>query len=413
VSSGSRSPFGHRDFALYFTAQVVEGFALSMATVAIGWQVYSVRESPLDLALVALAEFVPLPLLALPAGHLADRLPRRRLWASMIALDTCVLAGLLAVTASGADQVWPFFALAFVQGVGSAMGAPASRALMPSLVPQEILVAALAQRSIGFQLTVVAGPAAGGILFAIQDELVYIVGIGLSLVALTCALAVRSGRQPAGESAADFGDVLAGVRLIRRTRVLFGAISLDLFAVLLGGAVALLPIFAKDILEVGPTGLGLLRAAAPAGAFLAALALARHPIRRRAGPTLFVVVAGFGASMVVFGLSRQMWLSLLALALGGAFDLVSMVLRSTILPLVTPDELRGRVNAVEMVFISASNELGAFESGVAAALVGAVPAVVIGGVATIGIAVLWWHLFPQLAGVDRLDELRPVALEAA
>jgi Transmembrane secretion effector len=409
VSRGS-SPFGHRDFALYFTAQVVEGFALSMATVAIGWQVYSVRESPLDLALVALAEFIPLPLLALPAGHLADRLPRRRLWASMIALDTFVLGGLLAVTASGADRVWPFFVLAFVQGVGSAMGAPASRALMPSLVPQEILVAALAQRSIGFQLTVVAGPAAGGILFAIQDELVYIVGIGLSLAALTCALAVRSGRQPAGDGAADFGDVLAGVRLIRRTRVLYGAISLDLFAVLLGGAVALLPIFAKDILEVGPTGLGLLRAAAPAGALLAALALARHPIRRRAGPTLFIVVAGFGASMVAFGLSRQMWLSLLALALGGAFDLVSMVLRSTILPLVTPDELRGRVNAVEMVFISASNELGAFESGVAAALVGAVPAVVIGGIATIGVAVVWWRLFPQLARVDRLDELRPVSV---
>jgi MFS family permease len=408
VRPGGQSPFGHRDFALYFTAQVVEGFALSMATVAIGWQVYSVRESPLDLALVALAEFIPLPLLALPAGHLADRLPRRRLWASMIGLDTFVLGGLLAVTASGAEQVWPFFVLAFVQGIGSAMGAPASRALMPSLVPQEILVAALAQRSIGFQLTVVAGPAAGGILFAIEDELVYMVGIGLSLVALTCALAVRSGRLPAGDGSADFGDVLAGVRLIRRTRVLFGAISLDLFAVLLGGAVALLPIFAKDILEVGPTGLGLLRAAAPAGAFLAALALARNPIRRRAGPTLFIVVAGFGASMVAFGLSRAMWLSMLALALGGAFDLVSMVLRSTILPLVTPDELRGRVNAVEMVFISASNELGAFESGVAAALVGAAPAVVIGGVATIVVAVTWWRLFPALARVDRLDEPQPI-----
>jgi MFS family permease len=374
--------------------------------------VYSVRENPLDLALVALAEFIPLPLLALPAGHLADRLPRRRLWSSMIALDTLVLGGLLAVTLSGADRVWPFFVLAFVQGVGSAMGAPASRALMPSLVPQEILVAALAQRSIGFQLTVVAAPAVGGVLFAIEDSLVYIVGIGLSLVALTLALAVRSGREPAGDgAAADLGDVLAGVRLIRRTRVLFGAISLDLFAVLLGGAVALLPIFAKDILEVGPTGLGLLRAAAPAGAFLCALVLARHPIRRRAGPILFFVVTGFGASMIVFGLSREMWLSMLALAFGGAFDLVSMVLRSTILPLVTPDELRGRVNAVEMVFISASNELGAFESGVAAALIGAAPAVVVGGVATIVVAGLWWKLFPQLAHVDRLDKLRPVALE--
>jgi hypothetical protein len=410
VVEPSGSPLRHRDFALYLSAQVVEALALSMATVAIGWQVYSVRESPLDLALVALAEFLPLPLLALPAGHLADRLPRQRLFVFMILLDLGVLAALLAVTASGAEQVWPFFVLAFVQGIGSAIGAPAGRALLPSLVPEQLLVSALAQRSIGMQLTVVAGPAVGGILFAIQGELVYAVGIVLSLVALGLALSIRTGRIRIAEGAADLGDVLAGVRLIRRTRVLFGAISLDLFAVLLGGAVALLPIFAKDILEVGPTGLGLLRASAPAGAFLSAILVARRPVRRRAGPILFVVVAGFGASMVVFGLSRQMWLSMLALACAGAFDLVSMVLRATILPLVTPDELRGRVNAVEMVFISASNELGAFESGVAAALIGAVPAVVLGGVATVVVAFLWWRIFPELAGVDRLDELRPVSV---
>jgi MFS family permease len=411
VSRVDGSPLRHRDFALYFSAQVVEAFALSMATVAIGWQVYSVNESPLDLALVALAEFLPLPLLALPAGHLADRLPRRPLWTSMLVLNTVVLGGLLAVTVVGANHVWPFFVLAFVQGAGSAVGAPASRALLPSLVPQTVLVQALAQRSVGFQLTVVAAPAAGGLLFAIQDELVYAVGIVLSLVAVGCALLVQKGREPASDGAAEIDDVLAGVRLIRRTRVLFGAISLDLFAVLLGGAVALLPIFAKDILEVGPTGLGLLRASTPAGAFLMALVLARYPIRRRAGPTLFVVVAGFGASIVLFGLSRQMWLSMLALALSGAFDLVSMVLRSTIVPLVTPDELRGRVTAVEMVFISASNELGAFESGLAAALVGAVPAVVVGGIATIVIAAFWWRLFPELGRMDRIDELRPVGLE--
>jgi len=410
VTEPSGSPLRHRDFALYFSAQVVEAFALTMATVAVGWQVYSVRESPLDLALVALAEFLPLPLLALPAGHLADRLPRQRLFVFMILLDLGVLSGLLAVTASGATQVWPFFVLAFVQGIGSAIGAPAGRALLPSLVPQELLVPALAQRSIGMQLTVVTGPAVGGILFAIQGELVYVVGIVMTLVALGLALSIRTGRVRLAEAAADLGDVLAGVRLIRRTRVLFGAISLDLFAVLLGGAVALLPIFAKDILEVGPTGLGLLRASAPAGAFLSAILIARRPVRRRAGPILFVVVAGFGASMVVFGLSRQMWLSMLALAFAGAFDLVSMVLRATILPLVTPDELRGRVNAVEMVFISASNELGAFESGVAAALIGAVPAVVLGGIATVVVAVLWWRLFPELAGVDRLDDLRPVSV---
>jgi hypothetical protein len=407
------SPFGHRDFALYFSAQVIEAFAITMATVAIGWQVYSVDENPLHLALVALAEFIPLPLLALPAGHLADRLPRRRLWTSMLVLNTVVLGALLLVTLSGADEVWPFFALAFLQGAGSAIGAPASRALLPSLVPQDLLLRALAQRSIGFQLTVVAGPAAGGLLFAIEDVLVYAVGAGLSLAAVGCALFVRKGREPASDGAAELDDVLAGVRLIRRTRVLFGAISLDLFAVLLGGAVALLPIFAKDVLEVGPTGLGLLRAATPAGAFLAALVLARYPIRRRAGPTLFLVVAGFGASIVVFGLSRQMWLSLLALAASGAFDLVSMVLRSTIVPLVTPDELRGRVSSVEMVFISASNELGAFESGVAAALIGAVPAVVVGGLATIAIAGIWWKLFPELGRMDRIDDLRPVGVEPA
>jgi MFS family permease len=411
VESPQRSPFSHRDFSLYFVAQVVEAFAITMATVAIGWQVYSVDENPLHLALVALAEFLPLPLLALPAGHLADRLPRRRLWTSMLGLNTLVLGALLLVTLSGADRIWPFFVLAFVQGVGSAVGQPASRALMPSLVPQDLLLTALAQRSIGFQLTVVAGPAAGGLLFALQDWLVYAVAVTLSFFALGCAFLVRKGREPASDGAAELDDVLGGVRLIRRTPVLFGAISLDLFAVLLGGAVALLPIFAKDILEVGPTGLGLLRASTPAGAFLAALVLARYPIRRRAGPTLFLVVAGFGASIVLFGLSRQMWLSMLALALSGAFDLVSMVLRSTIVPLVTPDELRGRVSSVELVFISASNELGAFESGLAAALVGAVPAVIFGGIATIAIAGIWWKLFPDLARMDRIDELRPVALE--
>lgn len=388
---------------------VTESFALQMAFVAIGWQVYSVRENPLDLGLVGLAEFLPLLLLALPAGQLADRVPRRRLLAVMVILDVAVLSGLLAVTIAGADRVWPFFALAFVLGIGSAIGAPAGRALTPSLVPQEILVNALAQRSIAFQLSLVAGPAVGGLLFALRAELVYGVGICLSLIALGCVLSLRKGREPAAEGVQGLDQVLAGVRLIRRTNILLGAISLDLFAVLLGGAVALLPIFARDVLDVGPTGLGLLRTAPAVGSFLAALWLARRPIRRRAGPTLLLVVALFGASMVVFGLSREMWLSMLALACGGAFDMVSVILRSTILPLVTPDAVRGRVNAVEMVFISGSNELGAFESGVAAALVGAVPAVIVGGFATITIAGIWWKLFPALARVDRLDELRPVA----
>jgi hypothetical protein len=329
----------------------------------------------------------------------------------MVVTDVVVLSTLLAYTAHGAHQVWPFFVLAFLTGIGSSLGAPAGRALTPTLVPQEILVSALAQRSIAFQTSSVAGPALGGVLFSIRPELVYGVGVGLSLVSLVCVLALREGREPAAEGAVDLGEVLAGVRLIRRTKVLLGAISLDLFAVLLGGAVALLPVFAKSILDVGPTGLGLLRTAPAAGAFVAALVIARRPVRRRVGPILLLTVAGFGVSMVVFGLSRTMWLSLLALALGGAFDMVSVVLRSTILPLVTPDELRGRVNAVEMVFISASNELGAFESGVAASLIGAVPAVVLGGVATVAVAAAWWKLFPSLGRADRIDDLQPVFVE--
>jgi len=305
VEPAPRSAFRHRDFALFWVALVTTGFAGAMATVAIGWQVYSVRENPLDLGLIGLCEFLPLLLFALPAGHIADRFPRRRVYALMVVLDMFVFAALLVVTIRGADKVWPFFALAFLTGTAGAFGAPAGRALTPSLVPQEILVSALAQRSIAFQLALVCGPAAGGLLFAIRAELVYAASIGLSLVALGCVLALQKGREPAAEGTADLGEVLAGVRLIRRTNVLLGAISLDLFAVLLGGAVALLPVFAKDILDVGPTGLGFLRTAPAIGSFLAALAIARFPVRRRAGRTLFVVVAGFGVCMVVFGLSRE------------------------------------------------------------------------------------------------------------
>ena len=383
------------------------GLAIEMSFVAIGWQVYSVRSSPLDLGLVGLAMFIPLPLLALPAGHLADRFPRRTLLALATGLDSAVMLGLLFVTRAGASETWPFFLLAFGTGVASALGAPASRALTPSLVPREILVRALAMRSVVFQAAVIVGPALGGLLFALHSELVYGLAASLSFLSLVGVVFLRAGRDPAGEGAPDLASVLGGVRLVRTTPVLLGAISLDLFAVLFGGAVALLPVFAKDVLEVGPAGLGILRAAPAVGALVSAIVLTRWPVRRHAGRTLLACVGLFGLSIVVFGLSQTMWLSLLALVAGGAFDMVSVVLRQTILPLVTPDELLGRVNAVEMVFISASNELGAFESGVAAALVGAVPAVVIGGVLTIAIAVSWTRFFPALASVDRLYELRP------
>ena len=402
------SPLRHRDFALYVAATVATSFAIEMSFVAIGWQVYAIHSDPLDLGLVGLAMFLPLPLLALPAGHLSDRYPRRTVLALATGLDAVVAIGLLVVTRAGADETWPFFALAFVTGVASAVGAPAGRAMTPSLVPRAILVKAFAQRSVASQLSVIAGPALGGLLFALDPELVYFVASVFSVVSLAAVLAMHAGRDGAGAGSPDLSSVLGGVRLVRRTPVLLGAISLDLFAVLFGGAVALLPVFARDVLEVGPAGLGVLRAAPAVGALCAAFVLAHRPVRRHAGRTLLTVVALYGVTIVVFGLSETMWLSLAALAAGGAVDTVSVVLRQTILPLVTPDELRGRVTAVEMVFISASNELGAFESGVAAALLGAVPAVVVGGIVTIGVALTWTRLFPQLATVDRLDELRPV-----
>jgi hypothetical protein len=265
----------------------------------------------------------------------------------------------------------------------------------------------MAWNSSAWQTATIIGPVAGGLLYGVSAEAAY--GTALAFM-LTAALLVLSIPKPAQRTAGDkptLETLFAGFGYIRREKVVLGAISLDLFAVLFGGAVALLPLFASDVLHVGKIGLGLLRSAPAFGALVASVLLVRRPIGRYAGRKLIAVVAAFGVCMVAFGLSRTMWLSLLALAVSGGVDLVSVVLRQTILPLVTPDELRGRVNAVEMVFISASNELGAFESGVAAALVGAVPAVVAGGIATIAIAAVWTRLFPPLFEVDRLEELLP------
>jgi len=402
------SDLRYRDYWLFLGAMFASELGMQMGAVAIGWQVYAVSGKPLDLGLVGLCEFAPQPLLALPAGHLADRLPRRSMLVAAIGLDVAVASGLLAFTVVGPTTVWPFYALALGTGVASSLGAPPGRAMTPSLVPAEVLPRALAVRSVAWQISAIGGPALGGLLFAVKPESVYAVAAGLALLAMAAVSVMHAGRAAAADDESPgLQSVLAGVRLIRRTPVMLGAISLDLFAVLFGGAVALLPVFARDVLHVGPAGLGVLRSAPAAGALVASVLLVRRPIGRYAGRKLLGVVTTFGVCMVVFGLSRSMWLSLLALAVSGGVDLVSVVLRQTILPLVTPNELRGRVTAVEMVFISASNQLGAFESGMAAALVGAVPAVVAGGVATIVIAAAWSRLFPPLANVDRLDELRP------
>jgi predicted MFS family arabinose efflux permease len=381
-----------------------------MTAVAVGWQVYAIHRRALDLGLIGLLEFAPLPLLALPAGQLADRFPRKWLFAASTVLTGAAAAGLLAVTLAGASELWPFLVLAAVTGVAGALGNPASRSLPPMLVPAALLTGAITIRSIGFQAATIAGPAIGGLLFALHAELVYAVAIALFALAFVALLPVNeraAGPVEEGAQPATLSHVLGGLHLIRETPVLLGAITLDLFAVLFGGAVALLPLFARSVLHTGPAGLGLLRTAPAVGALLAGVVLAHRPVGAKPGRSLLVAVAVFGASMVVFGLSKSFALSAVALAVSGGADMISMNIRSMTIALATPDELRGRVNAVEMVFISASNELGAFESGAAAALIGAVPAVVAGGVLTIGLAAFWPLLFPALARMDRLEHLRP------
>ena len=399
-------PLQVRDFRFLWTAMFSMRFAESMIAVAVGWQVYAVRKNPLDLGLVGLAEFVPLLVLALPGGHLADRLTRRLVAAMSLALMAGVALGLLLVTVAQVDVVWPYFVFAAMVGVASAIGWPAYSALTPEVVPPELLPGAVALRSVAGQIAVIAGPAVGGLVFAWKAEAVYAVSAVLFGVAGVAMVSLRV-RPHERDAPVGLAGLVGGLHFVWRTRMLLGAITLDLFAVLLGGGVALLPIYARDILHVGPVGLGLLRAAPAVGALGAALILTRRPLRRAAGPTLIGVVVLFGAANIVWGASKWLPLTLAALAVAGFVDMISVNIRSTTVALLTPNELRGRVGAVEMVFISASNELGAFESGAVAALIGTVATVVAGGVATIGIALASIKVFPELARMGKLEDLRP------
>ncbi len=397
-----------REFALLWASLLSNGLASQMLAVAIGWQVYAIHRNPLDLGLVGLAEFVPLPLLALPAGQLVDRLPRRLIAAAALALDVLIALLLVLVTLAGARSLWPFLAIAAVTGVAQVVGNPAARALTPELVPAELLPGAVALRSVAGQIGIIAGPALGGVIFAVEPVAVYATAAGLLALSLAAIIALpRSTATPLIDEPVGWDSLVAGVRFVLRTRMLLGAIGLDLVGVLLGDSIALAPVFARSILDVGPIGLGLLRTAPSVGALTAAVILTRRPLRLPAGPTLLVVVATFGAGMIVFGLSKSLPLSLAALAVTGFVDMISVNIRSTTVTLLTPPHLQGRVNAVEWVFVSASNELGAFESGAVARLIGTVPAVVAGGTAMIGIAATWTRLFPALARMGRLEDLRP------
>jgi MFS family permease len=398
----------HRDYRLLWLSILASGFAANMVAVAVGWQVYTINGSAFDLGLVGLAEFVPLVLLALPAGQLADRLPRRGVIAASLAAQMVVAALLIVITLRGAHALWAFLLMAFLTGASNAFGNPAGRALMPELVAVDLFEEAIALRSIAYQVSTIGGPAIGGVLFAVHEVSVYVVSVALLAIGAVCALLLTPRAAASLGETPGLQSLLGGIRLIRDTRVLLGAITLDLFAVLFGGAIALLPLYAKSILHTGPVGLGVLRSMPAVGALAGAVLLTRRPLGGRAGEKLLLVVALFGVSTIVFGLSRSLWLSALALAFGGFVDLFSMNIRSTIVGLATPNELRGRVNSVEGVFISASNELGAFESGAAAALLGATTAVVAGGVVTIALALVWPKIFPEVAQIDRLDEVAPV-----
>ena len=390
------------------TARMLATMASEMQAVAVGWQIYGLTHRALDLGLVGLAQFLPGILLFLVAGQAADRFPRQRILQACYVAFACVSALLLALTLHGLTTVWPVYAALVVNGVVRAFNGPASQAFLPLVVPEEVFPSAVALGSGVFQGAMVVGPMVGGLVYGVTGSPapVYAGSVGACLCAMVLMgqIRVQAAQRPRG--IARPGVLLDGLRYLWRAKMTLGAISLDMFAVLLGGAVALMPVYAKDILGVGATGLGILRGAPGTGAVIMAMVLAHRPLKRHAGAIMLWCVAGFGACTVVFGLSRNVALSVGALLMLGACDMVSVVVRHTLVQIATPDEMRGRVSAVNMMFIGASNEVGQFESGVTAAWLGAVPAVVAGGVGTILIVALWSRLFPELRRVNELHPTR-------
>jgi MFS family permease len=403
LPAGPGSLLAHRPFLLYLAARSFSEFSYQIATVAVGWQIYQLTGSAFDLGMVGLVQFIPSALLVFAAGHAADRYDRKRV------MQTCLLADGLtaALLAWGTSAGWltapAIFAALALLGITAAFESPASAALLPGVAPPGMLQRATALSSGAFQVTAISGPALGGVAYAIAPGAPYAVMAVFSLLAGMLAGMIKVQGPVTEREPPTFAALFAGVRFVRRNPAILGTISLDLFAVLLGGATALLPIYAHDILQTGPWGLGVLRAAPAVGALLMTAVVARHAISRRVGMRMFQSVIVFGAATVVFALSHLIWLSIVALAAMGAADMVSVVIRNSLVQLATPDEMRGRVGAVNYLFINASNQLGQFESGITAALLGAMPAAVLGGVGTIAVALLWMKLFPALRNVERLE----------
>ena len=400
----ARIAFRYPDFRYYMTARLLIVGAAEMQAVAVAWQIYALTHRPLDLGLVGLAQFLPGILLFLVSGHAADRIPRRRILTACCAgFSLCSLL-LLTFAVRGVISVYPIYLVLLLNGTVRAFSGPAGQAFLPLLVPEAHFPNAVAWSSSIFQVSTILGPMVGGVLYGLTGSPVPVytaaaVGYVVSLV-LIWTIRAKAVQSPRAEASA--GMVLDGLRYIWQSKLILGAISLDLFAVLLGGAVALLPVYAREILNVGATGLGLLRSAPGLGAVAMSIVVAYWPLRKHAGAAMLWGVFGFGVLTVVFGLSRNLALSLTALVLLGACDTVSVIVRHTMVQMATPDRMRGRVSAVNMVFIGASNEVGQFESGITAQWFGTVPAVIIGGIGTIAIVAAWAWLFPALRRVNEI-----------
>jgi MFS family permease len=415
-----RVAFTHPNFVAYTLARFFIVVSLEMQSVAVGWQVYEITKRPLDLGYVGLAQFAPGFVLFLFAGHAADLFDRRKLLMWCYGGFALCSALLLAISRRAPQSVHSIYVVLVLLGIFRSFNWPASRALLPQLVPEEHFANAVAWNASTFQIATIAGPAIGGIAYALfrGPEAVYAIAVTVSILATLFTLRIRPlptspekefAERVAEKEPVSLRTVLAGFRFIWDKKLILGSISLDMFAVLLGGAVALLPVYARTILHTGPWGLGLLRSAPGVGAALMAILVAHRPIRRRAGLTMLFAVAAFGALTIAFGISHSLILSLVALFLTGAADMVSVIIRATLVQVATPDEMRGRVSAVDMLFVGVSNELGEFESGLTAQWFGTVPAVVLGGVGTLLVIATWAWLFPELRKADQLTvaELAP------
>ncbi len=410
-------PLGHvlgiRDFRLFLSARFIAGLAMQMLSVAIGWHIYDVTSDPMALAYAGLAVFLPIAAFTLPAGDVADRLDRRHIIATSHFTQALCAALLLGLAASGSGEIWPFYAVLVLSGTARAFSGPAISSFTPFLVPREQFANAVGWSSSASQTAMVLGPALGGGLYLLGAPVVFAVCMAFSLVMTAAVLAIRTrvAPQTIEQNSTALSRVISGLRYLRQQPIVFGAITLDLFAVLLGGITALLPIYARDILQVGPDGLGVMRSAMAVGAVSMALLLANLPTIRHphAGRAIFLGVALFGVAVLVFGLSTSFILSLAALFAMGVGDMISVFVRQTVMQLATPDAMRGRVTAVHMLFVNTANELGDFRAGAVAAWLGTVPAVLLGGVGTLAVVGLWAWLFPGLRRIDRLADVKPQA----